>query len=186
MKKKSKKDWYFCYEDLHAGIRVDPWVGETTDMYCMVHMERGNCPPCIVVAPNDDKLDPPKCYFTVFNRFHHEADKMARIKFMTPEYVFHDSGDAQYDWYLNKAQREELLRILHEKSSYILQNCSRKQESVELTTFQMLIIKYNLEGLGIYEDDTWHKRNKIGLQIDLPIPDYSTITGRRGKPTSEI
>ena len=107
-------------------------------------------------------------YFKVYNhKDYRKADKVARINFRKPEYIYHVNSDGKKDWALNSRERTKLLEILNMVVFH------------GETVWTMLILSFNLEGgLGAQKTAMNKMDNLIyhkHLPIDLPIPDYTKL-----------
>lgn len=127
-------------------------------------------------------------YFKVYNAGNaRKATKVARIKFRKPSYTIHSNIHKKIDWVLNSKEKENLLKVLQDKSL---------KES-NLTNWQYAILQFNLEafpeanrdyclGLTIakQKEMTDNEPQKYWLPIDLPMPDYTELQFKES-PKSE-
>ena len=96
-----------------------------------------------------------------------KADKVARINFRKPEYIYHVNSDGKKDWALNSKERAKLIKVLN------------TVDFLGETVWIMLILFFNSEGgLNFGESEKNKMDNLIypkHLPIDLPIPDYTKL-----------
>lgn len=132
----------------------------------------------IAVNPDPSRGWYKKEYFKAYNNDNaRKADKVIRIKFRTPEYVYHKNKDGKKDWSLNSKEKKLLIRLLKSKSRV-----------PNLTNWQYAIIQFNTEAflnenpeifktLTIAEQSKMDKNDprKYYLPIDLPMPDYNQL-----------
>lgn len=104
---------------------------------------------CIAVCP-DIRIPEYQEYFIVYNHiFPQNADKIARIKFRSPEYVL-PLKHLKSIWILNDQMKIYLQKILNSQSVY----------SPDRSVWQSMIERFNFE----LDDDI--------LPVNLPVPDY--------------
>lgn len=116
-------------------------------------------------------------YFKVYNNDNaRKADKVIRIKFRSPEYVYHKNSDGKKDWNLNLKEKKTLIKLLQTPSKFD-----------NLSNWQYAILQFNLEAFDISYKDclklTMEKQSKMDennprkyyLPIDLPMPDYTKL-----------
>ena len=107
-------------------------------------------------------------YFKMYNhKDYRKADKVARINFRKPEYIYHVNSDGKKDWALNSKERAKLIKVLN------------MEFYPGPSVWKMLILDFNLEGgLGTHKTVLNKMDNLIypkHLPIDLPIPDYTKL-----------
>ena len=107
-------------------------------------------------------------YFKVYNhKDYRKADKVARINFRKPEYIYHVNSDGKKDWALNSKEHAKLIKVLN------------TVDFLGETVWIMLILFFNSEGgLNFGESEKNKMDNLIypkHLPIDLPIPDYTKL-----------
>lgn len=133
----------------------------------------------IAVNPDPSRGWYKKEYFKAYNNDNaRKADKVIRIKFRTPEYVYHKNKDGKKDWSLNSKEKKALIRLLQKPSKFN-----------NLSNWQYAILQFNLEAFDISFDDclnlTTEEQSKMDknnpkkyyLPIDLPMPDYNQLKG---------
>lgn len=116
-------------------------------------------------------------YFKAYNNDNaRKAEKVIRIKFRAPEYVFHKNNDGKKDWILNSKEKKKLINLLQKPSKFN-----------NLTNWQYAILQFNLEAFDINVDDcltlTIEKQEQMDknnpqkyyLPIDLEMPDYTDL-----------
>ena len=71
----------------------------------------------ITVCVNPDRQRRGERYFKFYNASHYEAaNKVIRISFDLPQYIYHTNTDGKEDWILNGKEKKELIEILLSQS----------------------------------------------------------------------
>lgn len=155
--------------DLHLieELGIDLFAGESLVEFATVaRFNKYNI--SLAVNPDSKRNFGNESYFKVYNDTSpNSADKIARIKFYTSEYVYHTTGGKK-NWKLNSSDRKRLVMFLNSEST----------RDTGYSVWQSLIISFNYE-LGLDKPDTCNnfKNNLLYpnyLPIDLDIPDYES------------
>lgn len=129
---------------------------------------------CIVVNPDRNRTGDE--YFKVYNASSEsKADKMIRLLFKKPEYVFH-RNKRHDDWILSLSEKRRLVKFL--RKLVILTDLNEVVHHV--TVFQKAIVLFNYErGLGNSPEETFSlmlDSDQGGyLPLNLKIPDYTEL-----------
>lgn len=158
---------------------VDIEAGEILDEYSTV-ARVPDLNICLAVNPDHCEDLPGMKYFKVYNNCNAAlADRIARIKFCSPEYVIHNPGRNKENWFLNAEEVAQLVELL--------QRPGKNTQFPGLTIWQDLILAFNWESDGLDYQETLHNRmgNETSnpmqlnypdsLPIDLPIPEYEKL-----------
>ncbi len=157
-------------------LAVDIEAGEMLDEYSTVARVR-DLNICLAVNPDHCEDSPGMEYFKVYNNCDAAlADKIARIRFRSPEYVIHHPGNNKENWFLNEEEVAQLLELL--------QRPCENSQFPDLSIWQALIMASNWEAWGVDYEETCSNRtcsetNQLlhpkFLPIDLPVPEYERL-----------
>ena len=115
-------------------------------------------------------------YFKLYNAsILNNADKVIRIQFRKPRYVFHKNTGFE-DWILTKSEKRALVHFLNTKETMYDSDGVKH----EITIFQKAIILHNYErGLGNNASETLSLllENVYDdyMPLDLKMPDYMLL-----------
>lgn len=128
------------------------------------------------IAVNPDNHRVGDEYFKLYNAsILNNADKVIRIQFRKPRYVFHKNTGFE-DWFLTKSEKRALIRFLNTKESMY----DADGFMHEITIFQKAIILHNYErGLGnnVSEALSLLLENEYNeyMPLNLKMPDYMLL-----------
>ncbi len=173
-------DLYDAHDLMLCGeLAVDIEAGEMLDEYSTVTRVQ-DLNMCLAVNPDHRENSAGAEYFKIYNNCDTAlADKIARIRFRSPEYVIHLPGRNKENWFLNMEEVAQLVELL--------QRPGKNTQFPGLTLWQELILAFNWEANGLDYQETLH--NRIGnetsepiqlkypdsLPIDLPVPEYEKL-----------
>ena len=115
-------------------------------------------------------------YFKLYNaNILNNADKVIRIQFRKPSYIFHKKTGFE-DWSLTKSEKRALLRFLNTKESMY----DADGVMHEIAIFQKAIVLHNYErGLGNNASETLSLmlENEYNdyMPLDLKMPNYMLL-----------
>lgn len=122
----------------------------------------------ITIQINPDRNRRGLPYFKVYNHYSYKiASKMARISIHEPKYIHHRNSGGKQFWKLNSKDRQVLMNCL-----------TLKPIGKIFTVWQLLIIAFNDEKLGVVEGDTIsiNKSNYFSYKETLKLEGYEDLT----------
>lgn len=129
---------------------------------------------CVAVNPAKNRQGDE--YFKLYNaQSESKADKLIRILFRKPEYVFHRNTGFN-DWILSSSEKKDLMKFLSSKEYFT--DAERNEYSI--TVFQKALILFNYEkGLGLTQNETFSlmllKDHEGYLPLNLEMPNYNEL-----------